>query len=206
MQSPENNPVLPNGHSPVAPGHVATIVTALEMNARPQPRSARPFPAGVELVSMGRPDIERYRALFRTVGTEWLWFSRLTMEDAKLQAILDDPKVEFFAVQREGRDAGLLELDFRQDGECELAYFGLVPELVGSGVGRTLMNEAIARAWARPIGRFWVHTCTLDHPGALDFYRRSGFVPYQLQVEVAPDPRLTGTLPRESARHVPLLG
>ena len=36
-------------------------------------------------------------------------------------------------------------------------------------------------------------------------YRRSGFVPYAFQVEVFPDPRLTGALPRDCSRHVPLL-
>ena len=140
------------------------------------------------------------------MGADWLWFSRLVMADEKLQAILDNPQVEFFALRRDGQDAGVLELDFGQTGECELSFFGVTPDLVGTGVGRTLMNEAIARAWSRPISRFWVHTCTLDHPAALDFYRRSGFVPYAFQVEVFPDPRLSGVLPRDCSRHVPLLG
>ena len=67
------------------------------------------------------------------------------------------------------------------------------------------MNEALERAWARPIPRMWVHTCTFDHPNALGFYQRSGFRPYQVMVEVHPDPRLTGHLPREASPQVPLL-
>jgi hypothetical protein len=67
------------------------------------------------------------------------------------------------------------------------------------------MNRAIERAWARPIHRFWVHTCTLDHPGALGFYIRSGFRPYARRVEVADDPRLVGLAPRTSAPHVPII-
>ena len=164
-----------------------------------------PFPPGVTLEPLER-SIAAYRKLYRAVGTDWLWFSRLVMADEKLQAILDDPQVEFFALRKEGRDVGILELDFSQAGECELSFFGLAPDMVGAGVGRTLMNEAIDRAWSKPIKRFWVHTCTLDHPAALDFYRRSGFRPYAFQVEVFPDPRLTGALPRDCSRHVPLLG
>ncbi|MCC8432586.1 GNAT family N-acetyltransferase [Reyranella aquatilis] len=198
-------PVLPSGYSAVPPGHVATVVTSLEMSARPPERPAQPFPAGVALEPLERT-VAAYRALYRAVGTDWLWFSRLVMADAKLQAILDNPQVEFFALRKDGRDAGILELDFSQAGECELAFFGVTPDMVGTGVGRSLMNEAIARAWSRPISRFWVHTCTLDHPAALDFYRRSGFVPYAFQVEVFPDPRLRGVLPRDCSRHVPLLG
>ena len=198
------NPILQPGYSTVPPGYVATVVTSLEMVSHPPERPAQPFPAGVTLEPLERT-IEAYRNLYRAVGTEWLWFSRLVMADEKLQAILENPQVEFFALRQHGRDAGILELDFSQPGECELAFFGVVPGLVGTGVGRALMNEAIARAWARPIRRFWVHTCTLDHPAALDFYRRSGFVPYAFQVEVFPDPRLTGALPRDCSRHVPLL-
>ena len=198
------NPAVPPGYSDVPPRHVAAVVTSLQMLSRPAERPAQPFPAGVTLVPLERT-IEAYRKLYRAVGTEWLWFSRLVMRDEKLRAILDNPQVEFFALRWEGRDAGILELDFSQPEECELSFFGVTPDMFGIGVGRTLMNEAIARAWARPIKRFWVHTCTLDHPAALDFYRRSGFVPFAFQVEVFPDPRLSGALPRDCSRHVPLL-
>lgn len=199
------NPVLPPGYSTVPPGHVAAVVTSLEMSSRPPLRPAQPFPPGFVLQPLERT-IEAYRKLYRAVGTDWLWFSRLVMPDDRLQALLDDPQVDFLVLRNGGRDAGILELDFRDAGTCELAFFGVAPEAVGTGVGRTLMNEAIALAWSRPITRFWVHTCTLDHPAALDFYRRSGFEPYAFQVEVFPDPRLTGALPRDSSRHVPLLG
>ena len=199
------NPVLPAGYSAVPPGHVATIVTSLEMSSRPPLRAAQPFPPGFALEPLERT-IAAYRKLYRAVGTDWLWFSRLVMADEKLQAILDNAEVQFLVLRKDGRDVGILELDFSKPGECELAFFGLAAEAVGTGVGRTLMNEAIARAWSRPIKRFWVHTCTLDHPAALDFYRRSGFVPYAFQVEVFADPRLTGILPRDCSRHVPLLG
>jgi len=199
------NPGLPPGYSAVPSGHVATVVTSLEMLSRPPQRSMHAFPASVTLEPLKR-SIAAYRNLYRAVGTDWLWFSRLVMADEKLQAILDNPQVEFQALRKDGRDAGILELDFSQPGECELSFFGVTADMVGTGVGRTLMNEAIARAWSRPIKRFWVHTCTLDHPAALDFYRRSGFVPFAFQVEVFPDPRLTGILPRDCSRHVPLLG
>ncbi|MBX6320521.1 MAG: GNAT family N-acetyltransferase [Rhodospirillaceae bacterium] len=170
------------------------------------PPPLRPEPAGGWTVRrVERPPLDWYRTLFRRIGEPWLWFSRLQLSDAALAAILWDPAVEVHALVAAGREEGLLELDFRDAGACELAFFGVAPPLIGTGAGRFLMNRAIERAWARPIRRFWVHTCTLDHPGALAFYRRSGFVPYRLQVEVAPDPRLTGILPREAAPQVPLI-
>ena len=83
--------------------------------------------------------------------------------------------------------------------------FGVTGPLIGTGAGRWLMNRAIEAAWAKPIRRFWVHTCTFDHPAALAFYIRSGFIPFRRQIEVADDPRLDGTLARESASHVPII-
>jgi len=195
--------MLPDGHSDVPPGKLAAVVTHLQMYQRPAPRPVPPITA--ELVAHDRADPVWYRALFTRVGRDWLWFSRLGMDDAALAAILHDPEVQVFSLRQGERDLGLLELDFRAPGECELAYFGLAAQLQGQGAGRWLMEQALARAWAAPITRFHVHTCTLDSPAALAFYVRSGFTPYCRQVEIADDPRLTGQLPRDAAPQVPIL-
>jgi GNAT superfamily N-acetyltransferase len=191
-----------SGETELPPGKIAEAVTYLEMLAPPPRRDA---PAG-GLALERFTDLARYLALFRRVGEPWLWGSRLRMPAAEVGAILSSPEVETFALRSGGEDIGILELDFRQPGECELAYFGLVPEAIGTGAGRFLMNEAIGRAWSRPIRRFWLHTCTFDHPGALAFYRRSGFRAYKRAIEITDDPRLTGLLPRDAAPEVPVIG
>ena len=196
---------LPAGYHPLPPGHLANVVTCLEMMARPSPRPL-PDVQGLSLARLGAADTARFRSLFHDIGRDIMWFSRLIMPEAELAGIIGDPKVHSHAVVRDNRDIGLLELDFREDGQCELSFFGLVPSAVGTGVGRWLMNEAITRAWAAPISRFWVHTCTFDHPNALAFYQRSGFRPYAVMVEVHEDPRMTGHLPRDAAPGVPLIG
>lgn len=190
------------GLTPIPPTQVAAIVTSLELREKPRPR---PLPASpFRLVPWPAPDSDRYRALFRRVGEPWLWFSRLVIGEAQLRAILDDPGVEVYAMaDRAGIEVGMLELDFRQPGECEIAFFGLVPELAGQGHGNWLMAQAMMLAWRPGIARLWVHTCTLDHPGALGFYRRHGFVPFARHVETFDDPRLFGALPREAAPQIP---
>ncbi len=196
--------ILPDGLHDVPPGKVAAVVTHLEMRA-PAPLRPVPPPEGAELRRVPAPDPAWYRDLFIRVGArDWLWFSRLQMDDAQLGAILSDPQVEVLALFLGGRAEGLLELDFRKAGECELAFLGVTAGLIGTGAGRFLMNEAISRAWGRPISRFHVHTCTLDHPGALAFYRRSGFTPTRQQIEIVDDPRLAEGFPRDAAPHVPL--
>ena len=191
-------------YDPVPDTDVAAVVTFLEMRERPDTQVP---PSTLDLQRIQSPTPERYRALFRLVGAPWLWFSRLTLDDERLAEIISDPKVELYvALDGNGRDVGMLELDFREAGQCELAFVGLIPDLAGLGHGRWLLAEAVSRAWRDGIIRVHVHTCSLDHPAALAAYRRAGFTPVRRAVERFPDPRLTGILPKDCAPQVPLLG
>jgi GNAT superfamily N-acetyltransferase len=196
--------LLPDGYHDVPTGSLAAVVTYLEMTtaapARPE-RAAAPW----TLRPVAPPALDWYRDLYRRVGADWLWSSRLSLTDAELSATLGAAGIVVHALTVDGRDEGLLELDFRVPGECEVAFFGVTPALVGQGAGRWLMNRAVALAWAQPIGRLWLHTCTLDAPEALPFYLRSGFVPYARKVEVYDDPRLAGVLPVTAAPQVPMI-
>jgi GNAT superfamily N-acetyltransferase len=189
----------------VPAGQIATIVTCLEMTAPPAP--GLPVKSALKLERWTPPfDLARYRALFRAIGQPWLWRGRLVLDDAALAATLSAPTLEVYvACRRDGTPQGLLELDLAQPGECELAYFGLVPELTGRGHGAWLMGHALKRAWQDSISRVWVHTCDLDHPGALAFYQRHGFRPYERLVEIYDDPRSSGLYPADTASQVPLL-
>jgi GNAT superfamily N-acetyltransferase len=195
--------MIADGLHDVPPGKLAMIVTYLEMCAQPEPKPAA-LPAGVSFEPLA-PEPASYRDLFHRVGVQdWLWFERMELSDAALRDTLTDRDVELFTLRRDGQAEALLELDFRQEGACELAYFGLTSALMGNGCGRFLMTQAITRAWGRPIARFHVHTCTLDSPGALAFYQRSGFKPVRQQVDICDDPRLTGFLPEDAGPHVPI--
>ena len=187
----------------VADGDLAAVVIYLEMRAPDQLVPASPF----SLRRIEAPEPDHYRALFRRIGGPWLWFSRLIVDDAHLAAIIQHPKVELYSIADEGGgEVGMLELDFREPHECELAFIGLVPELSGKGHGRWLLAEAVHRAWREGVSRVHVHTCSLDHPAALSAYRRAGFLAYKRAVERFPDPRLLGILPSDSAPQIPLLG
>ena len=195
--------ILPDGYSDVPAGKIAAVVTHLEMTERPVLPSD---PHGAwTLRRVEAPALDWYRDLYRRVGEDWLWFSRVRMSDAELAAIIHSPLVEVHVMVHEGRHEGLLELDFREAGQCELAFFGVTENLIGSGAGRWLMNRALQLLWSRPITRLWVHTCTFDHPGAVTFYQRSGFRAFRRQIEIEDDPRLDGTASRDAARHVPII-
>lgn len=193
-----------DGYTALPAGKIASIVTMLEMTAPPAPLPERGT-EGLTLEPVPAPGTDWYRALFRRIGENWLWFSRLRLSEAELASILTDPDVAVYALRSDGEDVGLVELDFRVPGEVELAFFGLVPEFVGSGAGRFMMNRALALAWERRPARVHVHTCTLDHQAAVRFYMKAGFRPYARAIEVVDDPRLAGLLAGDAAPHAPLI-
>ena len=191
-------------YEPVADGELAAVVTYLEMRAPPE----HAIPSStLSLQRVEVPQPEHYQELFRRIGAPRLWFSRLLLDDAHLAAIIQHPKIELDSIRDgAGQEVGMIELDFREPGECELSFVGLLPELSGHGHGRWLLAEAVQRAWRDGINRVHVHTCSLDHPAALAAYRRAGFTPYKRAVQRFPDPRLLGILPKDCAPQIPLLG
>ena len=128
------------------------------------------------------------------------------MSDVALAAILGDPGTEIRYLYVGSEVAGFSELETGRAGEVKLAYFGVVPAFIGSGLGRYLLCETLAAAWASRPRRVWLHTCDHDHPRAVAFYRRAGFRPYRIEVVVIDDPRSLGLLPADAAPQIPLAG
>ena len=195
----------PDGARPVGAASGSTVpvtVTWLEMRS-PDRRS--PAPGVVEptaILRAERPTISFYRYLYGTVGADWNWFMRRRLSDAELAAIIHDDRVEVFVLYVRGVPAGYVELDRRVEGEVEIAYFGLIPEYVGRGFGRYLLDWGLGRAWSYRPGRVWLHTCSLDHPRALGVYQSAGLEVYDRTVEHEPVEHLLflpGAAPGNSA-------
>ena len=195
---------LPDGYYELPKGKLANVVTCLEMLSKPSTK-ATSLPDGFSLRRFTSADLATFRTLFKAIGEDNMWFSRLFISDEKLAAILDNPQVESYALCQNEKPVGMLELNFTEMPNCELAFFGLTPDIIGLGLGRTLMNIAITKAWEKPINRFWVHTCHFDHPAAVAFYKRSGFTPYSLMVEIHDDPRQTGHMAKTASPNVALI-
>jgi GNAT superfamily N-acetyltransferase len=69
-----------------------------------------------------------------------------------------------------------------EDGAVEIAYFGLLQEFIGRGLGKYLLTEAVREAWRTGARRVWLHTCTLDGEAALPNYKARGFKPFKEEV------------------------
>jgi GNAT superfamily N-acetyltransferase len=195
-----------DGYTDLPPGRIANVVTYLEMLARPD-RVPAPAVAGRRVRHAGKPELAAYRRLYARIGMDWLWFSRAVMPDDELAALLAKPTTEIHFLEQDGEPIGLAELHRGSGGadQVEIAMFGVVPEATGTGAARQLLEAALDTAWSGGTTRVWLHTCSFDHPAALRFYQRAGFVPFKLAIEVSTDPRLDGHLPREAGPHVALI-
>lgn len=153
---------------------VPVKVTYLQMLRRPQCTMRPPMP-GIEITRIEKPTIAFYRFLYDSVGQDWNWVDRQLMSDERLGDVIHDDRVEIYVLYADGAPAGYAELDRRIDEEIELAYFGLLPEFVGRGLGRHFLHWTIDKAWSYAPKRLWLHTCELDHQAALPMYRKAGF-------------------------------
>src|SRR5262245_50634375 len=142
--------MLSDGYTDIPAGKIAAIVTHLRMFTPPALDRIHNR-AGMSIRRILDPSADWYRDLYGRVGEDWLWFSRRMLQAEVLEAIIRDPLVEVYSLTVGGRDEGLVELDFRIDGACELAFFGVTPALIGRGAGRLLMAHAIEQAWRKPI-------------------------------------------------------
>jgi GNAT superfamily N-acetyltransferase len=154
------------------------ITTYLQMLAH-TPRIVLPPREGLAVVHAKKPSVAYYRFLYDAVGRDYDWTSRKKLSDAELAALLHAPRLEVQVLMAEGVPAGFAELDRRIEGEIELVQFGLMPEFIGQGLGRYFLQWTIDKAWNYDPRRFWLHTCTKDHPAALPNYLKAGFVVYQ---------------------------
>ena len=164
---------------------VEVTVTFLESRERPRavaPLASRSDVSGV--IRADPPSVSFYRFLYDTVGAPWHWYERRELSDAELLAIIEDPKVEVYVVYVRGAPAGYVELDLRVEGDVEVAYFGLMPEFIGRGLGTWLLDFGLRKAWRQGVRRVWLHTCTLDHPSAISMYQRAGLVVYDRKVKM----------------------
>jgi len=126
--------------------------------------------------------VELFRKLYVEVGKNYHWIDRLPWTDEQIAAYLKQPEISLWLMTYEDQTAGYFELRKCKDGSTEIAYFGLLPEFIGRGLGKHLLTCATEQAWAAGANRVWLHTCTLDDSAALPNYLKRGFRPFKTEV------------------------
>lgn len=158
-------------------------ITYLEMTS-PSLLNAKPDPGGLTVSEcrVKQPPFNRF--LYEYIGGPWLWTDKLSWSDSQWHAYVETDNLRTWVAWYDGAVAGYYELEKQSGGNVEIAYFGLAEPFIGQGFGGYLLSSAIESAWKwEGTRRVWVHTCTLDHPGALQNYVSRGMKIYKKEIE-----------------------
>ena len=174
--------------------HVTVYYLEMTDPAALRPRRLGPDEVEVRRAEVPLPELNRF--LYTGVGGDWYWLCRLTWSYERWLAYVDRPELETWVAWVRGTPAGYFELEMQPGRNVEIVYFGLLRRFIGRGLGGHLLTAAVERAWEMGAARVWLHTCTLDHPGARANYEARGFRLYRQEekIEELP-PRSPGPWP-----------
>jgi GNAT superfamily N-acetyltransferase len=159
------------------PEPIPVTVTFLEMKRPPLSYPRMPMNKQVALFRPREVSLHYYRYLIDRVGRKWHWVNVLRMSDGELETYLREPGRDIRVLYLGGAPAGFFDLHVQSRETVELAYFGMMAEAIGHGLGRWFLGSAVEAAWSYEPDRVIVQTCTLDHPAALPLYQKLGFAP-----------------------------
>lgn len=163
-------------------------VTYLEMTDRDQLIPADPVDGLIlEPLDRSSPLVVEMRT---RIGAPYGWRSASRTAEEWTDWFARCPERTFDLLSFKGEPAGLVACDPHPGNEVEIEAFGLLPEFVGRGLGGYASTLGIRRAWqvTSPVERIWLHTSSLDHPGALPNYGRRGFRVFKIEETNIPDP------------------
>jgi len=170
---------------PRADGRLPITITYLEIAPADWTRRGLPPAVEVSIERVSSPTVALYRDLYDRVGRAWLWYERRLLSDQDLAALMAAPGHELHIARHDGALVGYFELL-----DDEIVFFGLTLDYIGRRIGPWLLDRAIERAFARGTTRVILNTNTLDHPKALDTYRRAGFRSVRSESKELQDPRV----------------
>lgn len=157
---------------------MSEVTTYYLQTLSPEELVSRPQPPGVELRECITPIPEFNKFLYELVGQPWQWFDKSHWTSAAWHQYVERDELRTWVIYKEGTPAGYFELEKQADTRVEIAYFGLVPTFIGSGLGGYLLTCAIREGWAWGASAIIVNTCSLDHPSALRNYQSRGMQVY----------------------------
>ena len=163
----------------------------LEMKSPEELRPALLDDPAVEVRRSEIPCPELNRFFYTAVGGDWFWVERLSWNYEKWARYVERPGFETWICYLRGTPCGYFTLERQEKGNVEIRNFGLLPRFTGKGLGGHLLTEAVRKAWEGGAKRVWVHTCSLDHPGALGNYLGRGFKLYKTEVSEKEIPEKT---------------
>lgn len=124
-----------------------------------------------------------------TVGKDWNWTDRFRWTADQWRDFVHDAAVSTWVGYVEGTPVGYAEIMGNPGEDVSIESFGLLPQFIGQGIGGKLLTKVVQTAWSIPARRVWLHSCSFDHPSAMNNYKARGFRLYDTvrQTKVFPD-------------------
>ncbi len=175
------------GHQPPprADGRLPVTITHLELAPADWTRRGQAPGPTIAIERIANPAAAFYLDLYDRVGRPWLWYERRQLGDAALAALINRAGHELHVARHDGALVGYFELY-----ADEIVFFGLALHYIGRRIGPWLLDRAIERGFARGSSRLTLNTSTIDHPRALDTYRKAGFRVVRSESKELADPRV----------------
>tara|TARA_B100001029_G_scaffold33581_1_gene25399 strand:+ start:568 stop:1071 length:504 start_codon:yes stop_codon:yes gene_type:complete len=152
----------------------------LEINSINELKPKRTLLDDFTLFEAEKNNFDLNKFFYKQIGKKHQWVDRLIWQDKNWIEYVSNKNLKTFILQKNNDFVGYFELLFNKN-ECEIAYFGILEEFIGKGYGGFLLSEAI-RIGFKNANRIWVHTCSLDHPNAIENYKSRGMKVFKTEI------------------------
>ena len=132
------------------------------------------------LKEASKDNFDLNKFFYKQIGKGHQWIDRLIWQDKDWLKYISNENLRTYILKKENDLVGYFELIFNNN-DCEIAYFGILEEFIGKGYGGFLLSEALKIAFKRA-KRIWVHTCSLDHPNAIENYKSRGMKIFKTEI------------------------
>ena len=145
-------------------------------NLKTKPISSNCF----SLKEASKDNFDLNKFFYKQIGKRHQWVDRLIWQDKDWLKYISNENLKTYIFKRENDLVGYFELIFNNN-DCEIAYFGILEEFIGKGYGGFLLSEALKIGF-KSASRIWVHTCSLDHPNAIENYKSRGMKIFKTEI------------------------
>ena len=132
------------------------------------------------LKEANKDNFDLNKFFYKQIGKRHQWVDRLIWQDKDWLKYISNENLRTYIFKMENDLVGYFELIFN-NYDCEIAYFGILEEFIGKGYGGFLLSEALKIGFKRA-KRIWVHTCSLDHPNAIENYKSRGMKIFKTEI------------------------
>ena len=132
------------------------------------------------LKEANKDNFDLNKFFYKQIGKRHQWVDRLIWQDKDWLKYISNENLRTYIFKIENDLVGYFELIFNNN-DCEIAYFGILEEFIGKGYGGFLLSEALKIGF-ESASRIWVHTCSLDHPNAIENYKSRGMKIFKTEI------------------------